>query len=55
MKKDAQEHRGPVSQRQPYTRPTLRVFGPIGSLTQAGTGQAAEGMGANSMDPRRRP
>jgi len=32
-----------------YSSPKLRVFGPVGSLTQAGTGNAAEmAMGNNS-------
>lgn len=31
--------------RLPYSPPRLRLFGPVGALTQAGTGNASEAMG----------
>ena len=44
--------------RKNYTPPRLRVFGPVGNLTQAGTGLGTEmgsvmgmGMGAGSRRP----
>ena len=40
--------------RKPYSNPVLVEFGPVGVLTQAGTGKAAEGMGKNQNDPTRR-
>ena len=49
MKKDAQEHRGRVSRRQPYVRPTLREFGPVGTLTQGGSIMQNETGGMNAM------
>jgi len=35
--------------RSAYTRPKLREFGPIGALTQAGTGGMSEYMASNMM------
>ena len=49
MTKDAKETRGRVSRRQPYVRPTLREFGPVGTLTQGGTGMNDEGMMATNL------
>jgi hypothetical protein len=41
------------SGRRSYAPPQLKVFGPVGALTQAGTGNASESMGmmiiGNSM------
>ena len=54
MSKHAAENRDTGLERQPYTRPTLREFGPVGKLTQAGTGMAAEGSGNQMNDPNRR-
>jgi len=43
------QDRKPVKGRA-YSSPKLKVFGPVGSLTQSGTGNAAEMlMGNNSM------
>lgn len=39
--------------RRPYTAPRLRVWGTVGALTQAGSGQSAEmmpGMGGPLME-----
>jgi len=41
--------------RAEYQRPGLREFGHIGVLTQAGSGQMAEGNGPNMNDPARKP
>ena len=40
--------------RKPYRVPRLENFGPIGALTQAGTGNAAEGKGKKGGDPARK-
>ena len=38
--------------RKHYSNPELRVFGPVGALTQAGTGFNSEAMNMNvSMSP----
>ena len=51
-KRAAQKHDTGL-ERQPYTRPTLREFGPVGKLTQSGTiGQIEPGAMNN---PNRRP
>ena len=34
----------PLPGRQAYTKPVLRVFGPVGQLTQGGTGARSEAM-----------
>ena len=53
MSKHAAENRDASLERQPYTRPTLREFGPVGKLTQSGTiGQIEPGAMNN---PNRRP
>jgi len=53
MNKDAREHRRKVVQRQPYARPILREFGPVGTLTQGGTGPMTEAQEMNmSMNNR---
>ena len=35
-----------VGGRRAYSPPRLQLFGPVGALTQAGTGNASEAMGA---------
>ena len=47
---------GSSSCRLPYSSPTLREFGPVGALTQAGTGLSSEVMqnGMRSMSPSQR-
>ena len=37
-----------------YAKPALREFGPVGMLTQAGTGAMGENI-MNPMNPRQRP
>lgn len=39
-----------TSNRVPYVAPELRVFGPIGILTQAGTVGTTEGGGSGRLD-----
>ena len=34
-----------VDGRRPYSPPRLQLFGPVGALTQAGSGNASEAMG----------
>lgn len=42
--------------RRPYARPTFREFGPVGRLTQSGTGTRQESMGiGGGQDMRQRP
>ena len=53
MSEHAPENRDTSLERQPYTCPTLREFGPVGKLTQAGTGMINEN--PNSMNPNARP
>ena len=55
MSNHAAGNRDTDLERQPYSRPTLREFGPVGKLTQAGTGQAREGQGNQMNDMTRRP
>lgn len=55
MSKHAGESRDETRERQSYSRPALREFGPVGKLTQAGTGQAREGSGNQMNDMTRRP
>ena len=53
------------TKRNQYSPPKLKVFGPVGSLTQAGSGLAVEGsgmgggmgmgMGMGGGNPNRRP
>lgn len=38
-----------------YHRPNLIIYGNIVSLTAAGSGQSAEGNGANARDPDKKP
>ena len=43
-------------QRLKYSPPKLREFGPVGALTQAGTGTMTENTSMNGMgNPNRRP
>jgi len=42
MSKHGKENRDTNRERQPYERPALREFGPVGALTQAGTGTMME-------------
>ena len=57
--KDTRQHpdeqRG-TRPRAAYAKPSLKVFGSVGVLTQAGTGTQTELMvgGMSSMDPNRR-
>ena len=42
--------------KKPYSKPKLKVFGPVGTLTQAGSGVSSETMsnGMSSMSPNQR-
>jgi len=55
MSKHPEESRDTTRERQAYARPALREFGPVGKLTQAGTGNAREGQGNQMNDMTRRP
>ena len=45
----------PVDPGDAYTPPKLKVFGPVGTLTQAGTGTRAEGGMGMGMAGKKRP
>jgi hypothetical protein len=49
------DKRKTASRREPYAPPKLKEFGPVGLLTQAGTGLISEvmAMGPVSMNPNR--
>jgi hypothetical protein len=51
MEQHNRERRDTRSGQRPYARPTIREFGPVGQLTQSGTGLRAEnpGVGTNQM------
>jgi hypothetical protein len=49
-KQSSEQRKAPQTDRRTYSPPKLREFGPVGALTQAGTGAATEMvMGNNSM------
>ena len=54
--KSAQRKCHPPGERLPYAAPSLREFGPVSALTQAGTGLSSEVMrnGNLSMSPNQR-
>ena len=54
MQKYLKEIGNSRSGRKPYARPVLREFGPVGSLTQSGTGTMNEA-GMSRNNPTRRP
>jgi hypothetical protein len=45
---EQQDHRT-VSGREPYLAPILKVFGPVGALTQGGSPGMMEGVGQTDM------
>ena len=51
MKQDGKERCETPIGRRPYARPTFREFGPVGRLTQSGTGPRNEnpGVGTDQM------
>ena len=52
MSDHLKQNRDAAYARQAYARPTLPEFGPVGTLTQAGTGAMAEG-NSNSRNQQR--
>lgn len=44
MDKRENLRRSSGGEKRAYSRPTLRDFGPVGKLTQAGTGPSTEGV-----------
>jgi hypothetical protein len=44
-KQGALQHAAKASGRKAYSPPRLQHFGPVGTLTQSGTGNASEAMG----------
>jgi hypothetical protein len=42
MKQHGKDRGDTRRERRPYERPTFREFGPVGQLTQSGTGTRAE-------------
>jgi hypothetical protein len=55
MEQHNRERRDTRSGQRPYARPTFREFGPVGQLTQSGTGLRAEnpGVGQGQMERQR--
>ena len=56
MRRNPDQNTGENQTRLPYKPPELREFGPVGALTQAGTGLSSEVMsnGMASMSPNQR-
>ena len=50
MSKQSCDDRADRPERKSYTSPTLREFGPVGRLTQSGTGMINENMGNMGAD-----
>jgi hypothetical protein len=44
-----QRDKQPATRREEYTAPRLKVFGPVGALTQGGSIGMAEGSGPQGM------
>jgi len=58
IKKTAEQQKAHPTNRKPYSPPSLKEFGTVGLLTQAGSGLSSEtmgnGMGMASMSPNQR-
>lgn len=52
MSKQSDKDRSDRPERKSYSSPALREFGPVGRLTQSGTGQARENMSQMGTDRR---
>jgi hypothetical protein len=55
IKQKAARHNSQPGGRAAYSTPKLKVFGPVGTLTQAGTGTRSEGGMGMGMSGKKRP
>jgi hypothetical protein len=56
LKQTTRQQKSRPIKRDTYSAPKLKVFGPVGALTQAGSGTTSEvmGNGMTSMSPNQR-
>jgi hypothetical protein len=55
IKQKTEQQNPQLTGRAAYSAPKLKVFGPVGTLTQAGTGTRAEGGMGMGMSGKKRP